>query len=67
MKTKRTGKYPTFEELVELAKSSPIPRQMDKKAFIKNADKIPRNNLPDDIEKLYISNYMESLSKFSTL
>ena len=65
MKSNRTGKYPTFEELVELAKSKPIPRQTDKKAFIEKASKIPQNNLPDGYEKLMVSNYAESLGKFA--
>lgn len=65
MKSNRIGKYPTFEELVELAKSKPIPRQTDKKAFINKADKIPQNNLPDGYEKLMVSNFSESLGKFA--
>lgn len=65
MKSNRTGKYPTLAECIELANSKPIPRQMDKKAFIEKADKIPQNNLPDGYEKLMVSNYAESLGKFA--
>lgn len=65
MKSNRTGKYPTLAECIELASSAPIPRQMNKKAFIEKASKIPQNNLPDGYEKLMVSNYAESLGKFA--
>lgn len=65
MKSNRTGKYPTLAECIELAKSKPIPRQTNKKAFITKASKIPQNNLPDGYEKLMVSNYAESLGKFA--
>ena len=65
MKTKRTGKYPSFEELVQLAKSAPIPRQTNKEDFINRAEEIPQNKISYDVDKLYVSNYAESLAKFS--